>query len=342
MNANLFYAAAALGAVALFLLMQPRSSASRAALTIGGLAAVGLLLTTIARAAPAPAGATEDGPFWLYVLLALGAVAGAVRMVTHPRPVYAALYFILVIMSVAVLFLLMQAEFMAFALLIVYAGAILITYLFVLMLAQQAQHATDQGEVRGSEGAWYDRTPREPIAAVVLGFVFLAATGDALFGNERSLNWNASPAVAARANMRAWERLEDMPQLLLREASALTAAAGQPQVTRLEPGPDGRVITVDPNGLTGTISASDANGTKRQLVLDGTAAPSNARALGHALVAQFPVSLELAGVILLMAMFGAVVLARRQMEMAEDERRVAAGLPRLVPDEPTSTRGGAA
>ena len=84
-----------------------------------------------------------------------------------------------------------------------------------------------------------------------------------------------------------------------------------------------------------------AKDTVKPVNLGGRNAPVNSQALGHALVAEFPVSLELAGVILLMALFGAVVLARRQMEMAEDERRAAAGLPRLG-DELQSGRGGAA
>lgn len=343
MNANLFYAAAVLGAVALYLLMQPRASAFRAALTVGGLAAVGLLLTTVARSAPAPTGSESDGPFWLYVLLALGGISGAVRMVTHPKPVYAALYFILVVLSTAVLFLMMQAEFMAFALLIVYAGAILITYLFVLMLAQQAQHAPDEhGHQPGKDGAAYDRLPREPIAAVLLGLILVAATGEALFGNSRALPWATSPAVAARANARAWERLEAMPQLLLEEAATRAATAGFPGATALERSSEGRALSIDPSGATATVTVRNAQGATQTVTLTGEDAPGNARSLGHALVAQFPVSLELAGVILLMAMFGAVVLARRQMEMAEDERRVAAGLPRIAPDEPLSSRGGAA
>ena len=45
--------------------------------------------------------------------------------------------------------------------------------------------------------------------------------------------------------------------------------------------------------------------------------------------------------ILLMALFGAVVLARRQMTMAEDERRAAAGLSR-IDDDASLSRGGAA
>ena len=51
--------------------------------------------------------------------------------------------------------------------------------------------------------------------------------------------------------------------------------------------------------------------------------------VGIGLVKRFPVSLELAGVILLMAMFGAVILARRQIELTEDEKRAAAGMRRL-------------
>ena len=48
-----------------------------------------------------------------------------------------------------------------------------------------------------------------------------------------------------------------------------------------------------------------------------SALPENIERVGLALVARFPVSLELAGVILLMAMYGAVIFARRQMEMSE-------------------------
>ena len=101
MNANLFYAAAALGAVVLYLMMEPRPAPFRAALTVCGLAAVGLILSAVARHAPVPDSASIDPTFWVHVLLALVAVSGAARMVTHPKPVYAALYFVLVILAVA-------------------------------------------------------------------------------------------------------------------------------------------------------------------------------------------------------------------------------------------------
>ncbi|MFG0258167.1 MAG: NADH-quinone oxidoreductase subunit J, partial [Phycisphaerales bacterium JB043] len=46
----------------------------------------------------------------------------------------------------------------------------------------------------------------------------------------------------------------------------------------------------------------------------------NLERVGHALVAQHPMALELAGVILLLAMVGAVVLARKQIELNEEEK----------------------
>ena len=342
MNPQIFFAAAALGAVVLYLMMEPRPAPFRAALTVSGLAAVALMVTEAARSAPVPDALGANGPFWLHVLLALVAVSGAARMVTHPKPVYAALYFILVILAVAVTFLLLQAEFMAFALLIVYAGAILITYLFVLMLAQQSGDRATRGE----ESAWYDRTPREPVAALLLAFVVLAATSDALFGRDRGTTWEASPAMTSRANARAWERLDDMPGLLLAQAREVGAAVDDPSAAQawkdaeLGVGPSGKRLEIAPGGETATAYLR-AKDTVKPVNLGGRNAPVNSQALGHALVAEFPVSLELAGVILLMALFGAVVLARRQMEMAEDERRAAAGLPRLG-DELQQGRGGAA
>ena len=59
---------------------------------------------------------------------------------------------------------------MAFALVIIYAGAILITYLFVIMLASQSQVEDDDEGV--SE---YDAIGRGPITAPNASFALLAA-----------------------------------------------------------------------------------------------------------------------------------------------------------------------
>jgi hypothetical protein len=60
--------------------------------------------------------------------------------------------------------------------------------------------------------------------------------------------------------------------------------------------------------------------------------PDNSRQVGVDLVSKFPAGLEIAGVVLLMALFGAVILARKQIELGEDERRGLAGMRRITVD----------
>jgi hypothetical protein len=59
-------------------------------------------------------------------------------------------------------------------------------------------------------------------------------------------------------------------------------------------------------------------------VLPKDVRPTNLDGVGWTLVAGHPVTLELAGVILLMALLGAVVLARKQIELGEEEKEAVA------------------
>ncbi len=68
----------------------------------------------------------------------------------------------------------------------------------------------------------------------------------------------------------------------------------------------------------------DGPGGIQQVTLPDDALPENIEVVGLALISDFPVSLELAGVILLMAMVGAVVLAQRQIELSDQEKQAAA------------------
>jgi NADH-quinone oxidoreductase subunit J len=107
-----------------------------------------------------------SGP-WAYTVLfysfsAIALVAGGL-LVTQRNPVRAALAFALVVLSTCGLFLLQAAPFLMAATIIIYAGAIIVTFLFVIMLAQQA----------GLSDA--DARSREPLLSCVAGFVLLAA-----------------------------------------------------------------------------------------------------------------------------------------------------------------------
>jgi NADH-quinone oxidoreductase subunit J len=175
--------------------------------------------------------------FWLFSIIA---IVGAIRVITHRRPVYSALYFVLSVLATAGLFILLWAEFMAAALVIIYAGAILVTYVFVIMLAT---HSAAPGDTEGSEmGALneYDAVSREPLLTCAVGFTLMGVLLFVIFDR---------------------------------------APTGTPPV--------------------GSATTSDA--------------PGSVQAVGRYLFTNQLVNLELAGLMLTIAMVGAILIARRRI-----------------------------
>jgi NADH-quinone oxidoreductase subunit J len=70
----------------------------------------------------------------LFVIFALAAAVSAVMVVTRSNPVIAALFLVVNFGSLAGLFLTLHAQFIAVTEIIVYAGAIMVLFLFVIML----------------------------------------------------------------------------------------------------------------------------------------------------------------------------------------------------------------
>lgn len=113
--------------------------------------------------------------------LALVAVISAVAMVVSRKAVYSALFLVLNFLAVAVIYLLLNAAFIAVIQVTVYAGAIMVLFLFVIMLL-------------GSEQAAVGRdVPNQTWMAVVLG---LALAGLLVFAfiNQGDLG-TSLPAV---------------------------------------------------------------------------------------------------------------------------------------------------
>jgi NADH-quinone oxidoreductase subunit J len=98
----------------------------------------------------------------LFTIFAAMMVISGCGMQVEANPVYAALWFAMVILSTCGLFLMEGAAFISAATIIVYAGAIVVTFLFVIMLARQT----------GS--SQYDKRFRQPVLAIALGGVMLA------------------------------------------------------------------------------------------------------------------------------------------------------------------------
>ena len=73
-------------------------------------------------------------PFILFFVFAALAVLGALLLIAAREPIHSALSLVLVMISLAVLYLLLGAEFTAAVQIIVYAGAIRVLFVFVIML----------------------------------------------------------------------------------------------------------------------------------------------------------------------------------------------------------------
>lgn len=270
------------------------------AAVIGGLVMLWLGGRAVSAAEPGP---LPNLYFYIFSLLALG---GALRVITHARPVYAALWFVMTILASAGLFLILSAEFMAFALVIVYAGAILITYLFVIMLATQSPSEGDTDVLTA-----YDTQAREPLAATVAGFVLLGVLTSLILRGTGEL---PRPSIDPPGE----SALVDMPrkvELSLRQARLMK---------------EGETLAGDPDqGSTfldarrGLIRVRAADGSVRMIERKdwpGDLRVKNVELLGFNLLRDHPGSIEIAGVILLMAMLGAVVLSRKQVQLDEDAK----------------------
>jgi NADH-quinone oxidoreductase subunit J len=101
----------------------------------------------------------------LFWLLAVMALIASVAMVIQRNPVHSALFLIITLLSLAGLFLLLSAHFLAVIQIIIYAGAIMVLFLFVIMLL----------DIRRTEAA-PSRVKLQKSIGLLLGVVFFVET----------------------------------------------------------------------------------------------------------------------------------------------------------------------
>jgi NADH:ubiquinone oxidoreductase subunit 6 (subunit J) len=266
-----------------------------------------------------------------FYIFAIAGLAGSVLMITSRNPVHSALWFAAVVLATTGLFVLLGASFLAAGTIIVYAGAIIVTFLFVLMLSQ-ADGPSDEN----------DRT-REPLIGTLAGFAF---TGLLLFALLHVHDANAtlpqpplSPADKATLKD-ILARLDRAPAA--GPATALVKATDGPRMDLdlLVQKVEGRVyflgatppppwdtvfaraekvrtaskalenaVTLPP---TEAVKALDAVKSQSRLLLGSGDLPArNVGTLGLLLYSEHLLAVEMAGTLLLVAAIGAVALVGR-------------------------------
>jgi NADH-quinone oxidoreductase subunit J len=118
----------------------------------------------------------------LFIVFAVIAVACALNLVLQKHPISSALSLIGVMGSLAVLYLLLGAEFIAMAQMIVYGGAVMVLFVFVIMLL-------NAGTEKASGKSWFAQIAGLPLLlafVALIGFLIrdvLPSMGTVKFGS---------------------------------------------------------------------------------------------------------------------------------------------------------------
>jgi NADH-quinone oxidoreductase subunit J len=114
------------------------------------------------------------GPLIVFLVLAVVAVLGAVSLILQRHPIHSALSLIVVMVALAGLYLLMGAEFVAAVQIIVYGGAIMVLFVFVIMLL----NAGEEERTNFSKLATYAGVPLAVAIAGLIAAVILKSSGN--------------------------------------------------------------------------------------------------------------------------------------------------------------------
>jgi len=207
-------------------------------------------------------------------IFSISSVLAASLMITSRDPVHSALWFAVVVLSTSGLFLLAGASFLGAGTIIVYAGAIIVTFLFVIMLAQSDGRAV------------YDRLAFAPERASLTGFILIWALLVVIISDP-----NSSYQIQNKI---------DMPQV-----SGKRLVAGKDLVT---------VRNINANTPAGQVLRRLSTPEIRLPEVIGATAPAgvpepHVAGLGAAIYTSHLISSELVGAVLFVALAGAVVIA---------------------------------
>lgn len=122
----------------------------------------------------------KDFMFFVFAVIMIGA---ALRVITARNPVHSALYLVLAFVNAAGLWMLLEAEFLSIALVLVYVGAVMVLFLFVIMML-------DINLDRLREGYWNYLVP-----ALIVGVIMIAEMSTLVLGKYFQLSGMPAPAA---------------------------------------------------------------------------------------------------------------------------------------------------
>jgi NADH-quinone oxidoreductase subunit J len=117
---------------------------------------------------------------FLFIVFALIAIVAAVGVIISRRPIYSALFLLTNFASLAALYVMLQAQFLAAVQVIVYAGAIVVLFLFVVMLLGGG----DLNDIRDPNRPFVKRFGWQRFLAVALAVLLLAGVAYGLVSGQ--------------------------------------------------------------------------------------------------------------------------------------------------------------
>lgn len=134
-----------------------------------------------------------SGPVvYIFILMAFVSITSAIMMLRSHNAIHSALWLVLNFTAIAVLYVVLNAPFIAMVQITVYAGAIMVLFLFVIMLLGAEQL---QGLTGGRGGERYHKLVAFVLVALLLGGFVILLTQGGVGGGGETAAIDASPAA---------------------------------------------------------------------------------------------------------------------------------------------------
>lgn len=293
-----------LGSIALYALIPRNTKISRAVGVVCGSISIGLFLVQL----PIDVAVSGQIVFGLCSILTLVA---AVCTISMRSPIYSAIWFAITLVGVSGLLLFQGAQFLGLATIVVYAGAIVVTFLFVVMLAQPDGHSTYDRITWGH----FPRTFAVAAAALLVGILTFA------IAQEPHGDRTKVAEALARVN-------ENNGTPILRDDQLASVKTGEIITVGLRSDVSDETLEEVNDVLVAELHA--VTGWKEKSVLvkrlenqDDVLHPAHMAHLGARLFGRHLLSVELAGTLLLVALVGAISIVIQGRNSSQEEESAA-------------------